>query len=187
MGEHFAGVAIVCRELSCCIPPWKQEIKKSLLPVILGTRTELIFCGTTLFAAEATTSCRCQHIRCQITPALRQKILGFCLSPCPRRPIYRYAYRPALSVAGLSVGATPGFTSASSVSELTCSQYTTAVSVCQALFFADSGQFFCRIFRRNIFGEKALQNIQETCDLLAIILLIRKNQANRCLGERGHF
>lgn len=146
-----------------------------------------IFCGTTLFAAEATTSCRCQHIRCQITPALRQKILGFCLSPCPRRPIYRYAYRPALSVTGLSVGATPGFTSASSVSELTCSQYTTAVSVCQALFFADSGQFFCRIFHRNIFGEKALQNIQETCDLLAIILFIRKNQASRCLGERGHF
>ena len=169
--------------------PGKKGNKKALIPKLtLGTRTEnKIFCGTTLFAAEATTSCRCQHIRCQITPALRQKILGFCLSLCPRRPIYRYAYRPALSVTGLSVGATPGFTSASSVSELTCSQYTTAVSVCQALFFADSGHFFCRIFRRNIFGEKALQNIQETCDLLAIILFIRKNQANRCLGERGHF
>lgn len=105
MGEHFADVAIVCRELSCCIPPWK--IKKSLFPIILGTRTELIFCGTTLFAAEATTSCRCQHIRCHITPALRQKILGSRLSPCPRRPICRFAYRPALSYAGLSVDAPP--------------------------------------------------------------------------------
>ena len=74
---------------------------------ILGTRTEWIFCGTTLFAAGAATSCRRQHVRCLITPALRQKILSECCSPCPRRPICRLAYRPALSYAGLSVGATP--------------------------------------------------------------------------------
>ena len=74
---------------------------------ILGTRTEWIFCGTTLFAAGAATSCRRQHVRCLITPALRQKILSGCCSPCPRRPICRLAYRPALSYAGLSVGATP--------------------------------------------------------------------------------
>ena len=43
-------------------PPW-------------GTRTEWIFCGTTLFAACATTSARCQHIGCPITQATRQKIL----------------------------------------------------------------------------------------------------------------
>ena len=128
--------------------PGKKDNKKALIPKLtLGTRTEnKIFCGTTLFAAEATTSCRCQHIRCQITPALRQKILGFCLSPCPRRPIYRYAYRPALSVTGLSVGATPGFTSASSVSELTCSQYTTAVSGCQALFSLTADNFSAAFF-----------------------------------------
>ena len=89
--------------------PGKKGNKKALIPKLtLGTRTEnKIFCGTTLFAAEATTSCRCQHIRCQITPALRQKILGPRLSPCPRRPICRSAYRPALSHAGLSVGALP--------------------------------------------------------------------------------
>ena len=74
---------------------------------ILGTRTEWIFCGTTLFAAGAATSCRRQHVRYLITPALRQKILSECCSPCPRRPICRLAYRPALSYAGLSVGATP--------------------------------------------------------------------------------
>ena len=89
--------------------PGKKDNKKALIPKLtLGTRTEnKIFCGTTLFAAEATTSCRCQHIRCHITPALRQKILGSRLSPCPRRPICRFAYRPALSDAGLSVDAPP--------------------------------------------------------------------------------
>ena len=88
------------------VPP--NANKKIPVPnEILGTRTEWIFCGTTLFAAGAATSCRRQHVRCLITPALRQKILSECCSPCPRRPICRLAYRPALSYAGLSVGATP--------------------------------------------------------------------------------
>ena len=89
-----------------CTP--QNANKKIPVPIeILGTRTEWIFCGTTLFAAGAATSCRRQHVRCLITPALRQKILSECCSPCPRRPICRLAYRPALSYAGLSVGATP--------------------------------------------------------------------------------
>ena len=64
------------------------------------------FCGTTLFAVcENDRSVRCQHTACHITPALRQRILRKALSPCPRRPICRSAFRPALSSAGLSVDA----------------------------------------------------------------------------------
>ena len=140
--------------------PGKKDNKKALIPKLtLGTRTEnKIFCGTTLFAAEATTSCRCQHIRCQITPALRQKILGFCLSPCPRRPIYRYAYRPALSVAGLSVGATPGFTSASSVSELTCSHIQQPCPFVKH-FFSLTADNFSAAFSAVTFSVKKLYKI----------------------------
>ena len=64
------------------------------------------FCGTTLFAVcKNDRSVRCQHTACHITPALRQRILRIALSPCPRRPICRSAFRPALSSAGLSVDA----------------------------------------------------------------------------------
>ena len=88
--------------------PGKKGNKKALIPKLtLGTRTEnKIFCGTTLFAVcENDRSVRCQHTACHITPALRQRILRIALSPCPRRPICRSAFRPALSSAGLPVDA----------------------------------------------------------------------------------
>ena len=42
-------------------------------------------------------SARCQHTVCPLTLALRQKILWFPISPCPRRPICCPAFRSALS------------------------------------------------------------------------------------------
>ena len=83
--------------------------KKSLFPILGNKDRKDNFCGTTLFAIHRmATSARCQHTGCPLTLAMRQKILG--LAPVPPAlggPLYRIAFRSALSSAELSVDALP--------------------------------------------------------------------------------
>ena len=80
--------------------------KKSLFPLLgeQGQNNEILRYHL-VCRLQIDRSARCQHTVCQITPALRQRILETSLSPCPRRPICCSAFRPALSSAGLSVDA----------------------------------------------------------------------------------
>ena len=136
--EMIFGVTIVCRDWSSELPPW--GIKKALAPYTQGTRTESIFCGTTLFAAEATTSCRCQHTRCPVTLAKRQKILRTSLFPLPSTAHLPTRFSPRSQLCGTLCGCAADVTSVSTVSHLSYAYYTHSVSVCQALFFTVCGQ-----------------------------------------------
>ena len=79
-------------------------IKNAPAPA-MGTRTENTFLRYHLVCRKSGHSIRCQHTGCPVTQAMRQKILGFPLSLCPRRPICCPAFRSALSCAKLSVDA----------------------------------------------------------------------------------
>ena len=104
----------------------------------------MIFCGTTLFAAEAAASTGCQHTRCPITPALRQKILGTSPFPLPSAAHLPTRFSLRSQLHGTLCGCAADFTSASTVSYLSYAHYTPVVSICQALFFISGGHFLCR-------------------------------------------
>lgn len=105
-----------------------------------GTRTESIFCGTTLFAAEAATSTGCQHIRCPITPAMRQKILRLSLFPLPSTVHLPTRFSLRSQLCGTLCGCAADFTSVSTVSYLRYAYYTPCVSTCQELFSPEQSQ-----------------------------------------------
>jgi len=63
------------------------------------------------------------------------------LSPCPRRPICRSAFRPALSSAGLSVDALSALLPLLRFALWTWNLYTPGMSVCQELFSMDKRIF----------------------------------------------
>ena len=123
------------------LPPWDLGNKKCPHSLSQGTRTEFIFCGTTLFAAEATTSCRCQHIRCPITLAMRQKILRTSPFPLPSTAHLPTRFSLRSQLCGTLCGCADDFTSVSTVSYLRYAYYNVFVSICQALFFTLDGQF----------------------------------------------
>ena len=82
------------------------------------------FCGTTLFAGRSGRSARCQHTGCPLTLAMRQKILWFPISPCPRRPIIPIRFSLRSQLCGALCGCASGFTPASMVWDMLCSLYT---------------------------------------------------------------
>ena len=114
--------------------------KKTPLLPRSGTRTESIFCGTTLFAAEAATSTGCQHIRCPITLAMRQKILRLSLFPLPSTVHLPTRFSLRSQLCGTLCGCAADFTSVSTVSYLRYAYYTPTVSACQELFSTKTGK-----------------------------------------------
>ena len=115
--------------------------KNAPVPHCLGTRTERIFCGTTLFAAEAAASSGCQHIRRPVTPATRQKILGTNPFPLPSTAHLPTRFSLRSQLCGTLCGCAEDFTSVSTVSYSRYAYYNPGVSICQALFFISHGHF----------------------------------------------
>ena len=63
----------------------------------MGNKDRNCFCGTTLFAGIPGHLTTAPTRRLPLTQAIRQRILRFPLSPCPRRPICCSAFRSDLS------------------------------------------------------------------------------------------
>ena len=108
----------------------------------MGTRTENTISAVPPCLPDCSgRSARCQHTGCPLTLAMRQKILRFPCSPCPRRPICCSAFRTPLSYGALSVDALaallprPWFI-------LCYDCYTPFVSACQARNCIAGGQAY---------------------------------------------
>ena len=143
----------------------------------------MIFCGTTLLAAEATTSWGCQHIHCPITLAMRQKILRTNPFPLPSTAHLPTRFSLRSQLCGTLCGCAADFTSVSTVSYLRYAYYTRFVSICQALFFAAGGQIFFQIFISEDYPGKWKKCAYRVCSAMWCFTKCNRRERPMCRSE----